>query len=598
MKFCRVFKMGREEESAYELTLRRLLDTHSHFSSWEAMIAEEEDPSLSSSRVCTFCPAAPEWSLLEVWLLAATAEHPRKNIADLENTSDEAAGRRWTRFLGLWISLRLAGLIASRDTKSDAFWTMTHREIESYEQCFLYTAWPLLDVHQRLRLRSRIARLRKSCQKALPQLNTSSKADSDTAATAVAEDDGYESACFVLCNSAMRAAQCVAREYLRITWDILDPKQIPEVVDSRLRILFSTPQLLQQRNHEYTTTASALAASGVVHTNCMTELLPTLQRTHLQDHTADHTYRVWMRAVRTALLQIGYNLVVKTRAAMIDFCYFLVPALMDFEACVMLCEVMEREKASTAAAANGAAAPGDAEESEKRRQLRRTMAALLQATQDFYEDTIDDILVGYRKNCIRTASPPRQLTATAVEAPANPLAPCTPPAPPKGFATSNPSFRGTLPTSTTEGGSEAAQPELSLSREAYVVLIEVVEPTCDLLRRYPAETNFQQKEPVIDVAARRKSSGNSDCPEHPQGQDGCCGNAVHTTGEDAAPSTSQLDPSPVKQSFVTFFERKVAGCFTDALYATRSRSASAKVQEQAVMDAHLVSTYLSAALRR
>ncbi|KPI85267.1 hypothetical protein ABL78_5684 [Leptomonas seymouri] len=593
--------MGHTARSAYEFTLRHLLETCSHFSSWEAMIAEDENPDLSPSRTCSFLPAAPPLEgLLEVWLVEVTMGHPKEAGNDCENTSGEATCRRWTRILGLWISLRLAGLIASAGAGNEAFWSATHFEIESYEQFFLFVAWPLLDANQRMRLRSRIAHLRNLCEAALPQPHTPPKADNDAAAAAVVEDSGYKAACSVLCNSAMRATQCVAREYLRITWDALNPKQMPEVVDRRLQVLFSIRHPLQLYHDERETVPSALAASGVVHTSSMVGLLRTLQRTYQRHHTADHTYRVWMRMVRTALLLIGYNLVVKARTAMIDFCYFLLPALMDFEACVMLCEAMENEMTNTVTPVDDAAASGDAEESEQREQLRRTLAALLQSTEVFYEETIDGILFGYRKSCVSAATPPRLLTAIAVEAPANPLAPLPPPLLQRDVAAPNQSFRGTLPIPTPDGSSGEVRQYLSLSQAAYALLVEVVEPTCNVLRRYPAETNFQRKNSAAGAAARRKSSGRLASPERHKAQHGGgsgCGSAARTTRNDVTPSASPSDPSTVKQRFMKFFKAKVTSCFTDAIQPVRERSASTKAEEQAAMDAHVVAAYLSAAQR-
>lgn len=597
------FRMGPEEDAAYVLTLRGVQEASSRFSSWEAMIAAEDSTDVSSSSHRSFLPAAPERSLLEVWLVAATTGRPQA-AKDAAATADEAAGRCWTRFLALWISLRLAGLIVSTNATDPTSRATTCREVETYEQCFIAAAWPLLESEQRRRIELRIAYLRKLCEAASPQRCKSSTAIKE--APASGEDDSDEAACLVICNSAVCATQCVAREYLRIAWDFLDPKKVPAMVDGHLRILFSIPQPLQPGTCELSTAAPTLAESCVVHTSCMRDLLQTLQRTLQQPHAADQTCQVWTRVVRTALLRIGYNLIVKIHASMIEFCYFLIPAVVDFEACVMLCEVMENERKGIAASSTDTA--GDAEAAEEREQLRRTLAALLQSTQAVYEAKVAQILSGYRRSCVSAATPPRLLTVTAVEAACNPLT-TLPPAALQCHATPTQNFRETLPTPTAEGGNGAAcRPlQLVLSQAAYALLVEVVEPTCNVLRRYRTESRLHRRGAPTDAAARRESSGqasNQLMQSAVKDSEERGGAGEERTTRVRQESTLSLPPAvhqafpAVRQSFVRFFKEKLDSCFAEALRDDRPKTASAKAQEQAEMDTRLVAAYFSAAMHR
>lgn len=593
------FKMSLEAVSAYERTLRGLQEVSSHFSSWQAMMEEEENPDLAPSRACSFLPSPPEQTLLDAWMHAATAESFSAE-SNANGTSEETTCHRWTRFLGVWISLRLAGLIASSNTREGTCWASTRDELELYESSYLCTAWPMLGAGEKGRLRERLTHLQTLCRAALTPSSTAETKGSHAAD----DDDSYEAACRVICNSALNASQCVARDYLRITWDVLNPKDMPEVVDGRLHVLFSgseEQQHRQQRSGRETPTLSPTsAASSVVHTDCMKDLLRTLQRTHQQHHTAGQTYKVWMRMVRTALLQIGYNLVVKMRAAMIDFCYLVLPALIDFEACVMLCEVMDIEKANAVPAVSASATPGapasvllgDAEETEKRDQLRRTLAALQRAAQSCYKEAIREVLAGYRRQCTSAASPPRLLTATAVEAPANPLT-----VPPQRRPTSSTQRSAeTSPARAVDGsggGGEVQRLQLALSQSAYALLVRVVEPTCNILRRYPAEKSSPRNASGAEGAFRKEQL------HSPQTKK--CGDSdgVAELGfRQSVSSSTDRTPSPaVKQRFKDFFAKRLNVCFLEALGRESTSTPSSKAQEQAAMDAYLVAAYLAAALR-
>lgn len=585
------FSVGQAGGSAYGRTLRLLQRLAAHFPSWDAMVAEESDPDLSSSRTCTYHVKRPPQNLLEEWLLAAMSRYSKAK-KDHGSHAGEATGRRWTRFLGLWISLRLAGLIASANASRDlAFWTETRREVDAYEQCFLCMAWSLLEADRRLRLQLRITHLRKLCSAALQKRGISAQVRPCAMEAAVeADDDSYETTCVTICNSAMRAAQCVAREYLHITRGALDPKQMPGVVNGRLQVLFSLQQPtgpLDTSAEQESTAPPSLAASKVVYTGCLEELLHQLQRIHQQQHTADNNHRVWMRVVRTALLQIGYNLVVKIRAGMIDFCYFLIPALVDYEACVMLCEIVENERASTVSPTSAVVAPvkecEEEEEEEERKlrsQLRRTLAALLQVIMFSYNAAVDKLLAGYRKACVSCDFSPFMFSTTAAKAPLNPLAPDSRSSPEDEQHTTveaSPSAREKLPPAPTLDGSSGAggQNELALSQVAYTLLVEVVEPTCNILRRYPVDPKRHQK--------ARSGSGDVTYPH----QDG-----------GTLPSTLPSTSPAVKQALVDFVTKKLKACFIEALVGLEANSASAKAYRQAAMDAYLVTTYFSSSMQR
>lgn len=572
------------------------------------MLDEEEDLDLSSSRSLSYLPPPPEPFLMNAWMVASTVNTPGPQYAATDKLS-VTTGCRWTRFLALWLSLRLAGLIASSESRDGTQWDAMHRELEVCEHSFLLTAWPLLPAGQRERILLRLAHLRLLwSQTQAPNFVAPASTNVVDATDSADDDNSYDAACRVISYAALHASQCVARDYLRITWDVLSPKEMPGAVDGRLHTLFAIAQS-QHRGRDTSPPQPALSATAVVHTSCMGGLLQTLQRTQQQQHhTADPTHRVWMRSVRTALLQVGFDVVVKVRAAMMDVCYAALPALIDFEACVQLCEVIEGERAHTVAGAT--AASGDEEEGHKREQLRRTVAALLQAVESFYGNTIDKLLTGYRKQCTSVATPPRLLTAIAVEAPINPFAPplqATHVASSRNLENASPVYTTvTAPAAAASpagGGGDAgkvqARQQLALSQAAYALLVEVVEPTCNLLRRYTAERRFTTKANGADAATRRAASALfSDIRpllQRPQTSErDAAGAAVRENGSSSAASRASVT---VIQAFTKFFAKKLDVCFTEALSGSRSSTPSTKSQEQAAMDTHIVASYLSAALR-
>ncbi|CAJ1993157.1 hypothetical protein conserved [Leishmania donovani] len=555
-------------------------------SSWSGLPSEQSATKASSS--LSHSSSLPslafvkrvEAPLLTQWMTAAAAAPVTchcSSAGDGDEDMDHATAvvaARWTRMLGIWIVLRVELLC---NTSGGVLTLEEEYEVGRYRQYFMPLAWPVLDQSIRERLASHLCTLAEKRGASQSMGGTSCASDmaaSSSCGTLLRKDEEDEQACDEVCTRAMEATQRVAREQLRISWDALHPSSIPATVGTKLKRL----SVQQSRHHESETGSSPRPV--VVHTNCLGGLLHALIRFRLrpQRRHSDHGSAPWLNLTQNALLHIGYDLLTKVRSSVIERCYYLIPALLDYESCLLFCEATLKESAALQA--------HERELTRTQSILRLTLQSLLQSALGMYRRVIDALLVDYKKSACRSSagSTPRLVKVTAPLSPANPLVARE--AAQKQYA---PDAVVPLEPPTHPGAADglSASTVMRLSEPAFSILVEVLEPTCDLLQRYPADWN---------VLSTRSLTG-------PDGRDQCVTPGGHTARERGLLSPSsrrqhQVSQQPqrstamdVRREVVSFLDSEVPNCFAAA--AAGSGAASKKAQQQAAADAYLTATYLS-----
>ncbi|KAG5467472.1 hypothetical protein CUR178_01115 [Leishmania enriettii] len=525
-----------------------------------------------------------EAPLLTQWLVAATAApvaYHCSSAADDAGSVDHAAAvvaTRWTRLLGIWIGLRLEHLRSASEgvrAREEA------KEMERYRQYFVPLAWPILDRSLREWLASRFCALAERREARQPAGNTSCASDaaaSSACGTIIRRDEEGEQEFDEVCTRAMEATQRVAREYLRISWQALHPSSVPAMVDSKLKRLST-----HASRHNGNETDCYMPKPAVVHTYCLGDLLQALARLRLPPQQQQHPdcgAAPWLTLVQNALLHIGYDLLTKVRASLIERCYYLVPAAVDYESCLLLCEAMLRESAVLQTS--------EKELTRTQSILRLTLQSLLQSAFALYQHSILGLLVDYKKKSARLSSAdstPRLVKVPAPMAPANPLAALQ--EAPKTRRASDASFLLEPPTYRGATGRLIAPVEMRLSEPAFAVLVEVLEPTCDLLQRYPAGQNALSA--ISPACADERDQGAA-----PDGHTASKGGLLAPSPPQQRLVRRQPQGSTaldVRRELVSFLEAKLSDCFADA--AAGSGAAAKEAQRQATVDAHLTATYLA-----
>ncbi|KAG5466925.1 hypothetical protein LSCM1_01102 [Leishmania martiniquensis] len=542
-----------------------------------AVYSSSADPSSLTPLVLVKQVEAP---LLTHWMVAATSAPVAYHCGSSSNGTEEvdcAAAvvvARWTRLLGIWIALRLEHL---RSRCGVELAREEAKEVERYRQYFVPLAWPILDRRMREWLTSCLFALAEKWDAWRPVGDTSCASDAAASAVCGTMASGYEKGkqeCEEVCTRAMEATQRVGREYLRISWQVLHPRSIPGTVDSKLKRLY--PQVSQYKDYE---TDSSTPLPAVVHTHCLGDLLQALTRLQLlpDRQRRDCDSAPWLTFTQNALLHIGYDLLTKVRASLIERCYYVIPAVVDYESCLLLCEAMLRKSALSKAR--------EEELSRTQSILRLTLQSLLQSALDFYHHSIRALLVGYKEKGTRISSAGPTLRLVKVPAPANPLSALQQAA--QAQRASEVTFP--LEPSTDRGAADgfAAAAIMRLSEPAFAVLVEVLEPTCDLLQRYPAGENALWTRPSTGADERDES-----LTPH-----------SHTTNkgrlfpysirqERLVSRQPQCSTSlGVRRELMSFLEAKMCSCFADA--AAGSGTAARKAQRQAATDAYLTARYLS-----
>ncbi|CAG9582698.1 conserved hypothetical protein [Leishmania major strain Friedlin] len=556
-------------------------------SSWSELSSEQSATKSSSS--LSHSSSLPslafvkrvEAPLLTQWMTAAAAAPVTchcSSVGDSVEDMDYATAvvaARWTRMLGMWIVLRVELLC---NTSGGVLTLAEEYEVGRYRQYFVPLAWPMLDRSIRERLAARLCALADKRRVSQPMGGTSCANDmaaSSFCGTLLGKDEEDEQACDEVCTRAMEATQRVAREQLRISWDALHPSSIPATVGAKLKRLSAQ----QSRRHESET--GSLPRPVVVHTNCLGGLLHALTSFRLrpQRQHADHGSAPLLTLTQNALLHIGYDLLTKVRSSVIERCYYLIPALLDYESCLLFCEAMLKESAALQA--------HEKELTRTQSILRLTLQSLLQSALGMYRHVIEALLVDYKKSACKSSasSTPRLVKVSAHLLPANPLV--AQEAAQKQHA-SDAVVPSKPPTHPGAADGCSASAVMRLSEPAFSILVEVLEPTCDLLQRYPADWN---------VLWTRSLTG-------PDGRD-----QGATSGSHIAREGGLLSPSSrrqrlvsqqrqrsiamdVRREVVSFLDAEVSNCFAAA--AAGSGAASKKAQQQAAADAYLTATYLSA----
>ncbi|CAJ1036773.1 hypothetical protein Q4I30_007560 [Leishmania utingensis] len=579
--------MQLDDWSTYRETLLYVRELALLFPSlWSELLSENSVAATSSllshptSLVSLASVKQVEAPFLMQWMAAAatvSVAYHCKSTGDHVEDVDHAAAvvvAHWTRLLGMWIALRVELLCS---TSGAVLIPEEEKELERYRQYFVPLAWPMLDQGIRERLVSHLCALAEKQGARQPMCSTSCASDIASSCVAVLRrDEEDEQKRDEVCTRAMEATQRVAREYLRISWDVLRPSSVPATVDAKLKRLSA-----QQSQRNVSEAVGSTPRSAVVHTNCLGDLLQALERLQLrpQRQHVDLDLAPWLTLTQTALLHIGYDLLTKVRASLVERCYYLIPAVLDYELCVHLCEVTLPESAGL-----------QAHEKELTRVqgiLRLTLQSLLQSAIGLYQHTIEVLLVGYNKKSTATLSAsltPRLVKLSAHLLPKNPLVTQEVA---QNQHTSDAVFVLEPTTHPCATGGVSASAVMRLSGPAFAVLVEVLEPTCDLLQRYPADWN--------GLSARSLKG--------PDGRDQGATRGAHRESEGGL-----LSPPPRQQhlmswhprcsttldarrELMSFLEAKMSSCFADA--AAGSGAAAKKAQRQATTDAYLLVTYLS-----
>ncbi|CBZ30894.1 conserved hypothetical protein [Leishmania mexicana MHOM/GT/2001/U1103] len=521
-----------------------------------------------------------EVPLLTQWMTAAAAVPITchcSSAGDGVEVMDHATAvvaARWTRNLGMWIALRVEYLCI---TSGGVLTLEEENEVQRYRQYFVPVAWPMLDLRIRERLASRLCALaekRGASQSMGGTSCTSDMAASSSCVTLLSKDEEGEQACDEVCTRAMEATQRVAREQLRISWDALHPSSIPATVGAKLKRLSA-----QQSRHQKSETDS-LTRPVVVHTNCLGGLLYALTRFRLrpQRQHADHDSAPWLTLTHNALLHIGYDLLTKVRSSVIERCYYLIPALLDYESCLLLCEALLKESAALQA--------HEKELTRTQSILRLTLQSLLQCALGMYRHAIEALLVDYKKNACKSSagSTPRLVKVSAPLSSANPLVAQEPAQ--KQYASSA-VVPLEPPTRPGAADGRSASAVMRLSEPAFSILVEVLEPTCDLLQRYPVDWN------VLSTRLLTCPDGR-DQGEAFDGHTASGGGLLSPSSRRQRLVSQQPQRSTavdVRREVVSFLDAEVPKCFAAA--AAGSGAAAKKAQQQATTDAYLTATYLS-----
>ncbi|GET92861.1 hypothetical protein, conserved [Leishmania tarentolae] len=578
--------MQLDDWDAYRETVLYARELAALLPSSQSGLASEESMSKSSSspQQPSLLPSPVfvkkvEVPLLTQWMMAAAAatchcSRVSEGAEDVDHTTSVVAAR-WTGMLGMWITLRVELL---RNASGGVLTLEEENEVEHYRRYFVPLAWPMLDRGIRELLASHLCAL--AGKRGLnPSMGDAScaidMASSSSSGTHLRKDEEYEQECDEVCTQAMEATQRVAREQLRISWDALQPSTIPSTVDTKLKRLFE--QQSQANKYE----ADSLPRPSVVRTNCLGDLLQALTRFRLQTQRqhADNGRVPWLTLTQNALLHIGYDLLTKVRSAVIERCYYLIPALLDYESCLLLYEAMLQESAAL-----------QLHQKELTRNngiLRLTLQSLLQSAFSMYERVIEALLADYKKNACRPSAgaAPRFVHVPVPVSSANPLVAHKTA---KKHHMSDAVIQLEPPTHPCAGDGRAASAVMRLSEPAFSILVEVLEPTCDLLQRYPTDEN------ALPTRLLR-------------GTDGCDQGASldgHTAREGGLISSPSGRPPlgneqsqysmamDVRREVVPFLRAVMSNCFAAA--AEGSGAVAKKAQQQAAADAYLTATYLSA----
>ncbi|KAG5492764.1 hypothetical protein JKF63_01344 [Porcisia hertigi] len=582
--------MQRYDCSAYRETLLYARELALLFPSlWSEILSSNAVAAASSSlanptsltSLASIKPVEPHF--LTQWMAAATtapvAYHccpTNDKVEGVDHVADVVVVR-WTRVLGMWIALRVVYLSSRCE---EVLAPEEEGEVVRYRQYFLPLAWPMLDLGIQERLASCLCALAEKRGASQPKSGTicaSGVSASSLCSAVVIGDDEGERVCDEVCTRAMEATQRVAREYLRIGWDVLHPNSVPATVDAKLNRLAA-----QQSRLGCSEVGSFEARSVLVPTSCLGNLLKALVRLRLQLQRppVHHSLVLCFTLAQKALLQVGYDLLTKVRACLIERCYYLLPTMLDYEFCVLLCDAIQRESAELQRQ--------HTELARVQAVLHNTLRSFLKSVFDLYHDVIETLLTGYKKKSASTliACPAPRLVKVLV-----PLLSVNPsvgiqeasqdhPAPTAACVSKPPTYRG----AATERRASAV---MRLSEPAFSVLVEALEPTCDLLQRHLSALN----------ALSTRSLTSAD--EHDQGT--VAGSGLTGEGEFLPPlppqerevsGRHQLPTALVTQrELIYFLAEKMSNSFADA--AAGSGMTAKSAQQQAAADAYLTAAYLS-----
>ncbi|KAK7201261.1 hypothetical protein NESM_000187800 [Novymonas esmeraldas] len=539
-------------------------------------------------------------SILRSWMaVVAMAGAPRPIVAGGGGGADAtttaaAAVARWTRLLGMWIAVRVRFLSRAGEGAAitDGEEVQGAAEGERYRRHFLPLAWSMLDVDARERLAVQLAEFvdTRGAQCARTGHGANCVA---TGASGANEGEGEgeeeeQQQHVEVRTHAMQAAQRVSRDYLRLGWDVLHPNSLHGAVDAKLRWLSAHSG--GESDEEAGPSAPRAAA---VHSHCLGDLRSALscwRERRQRDSTSQQAAHgaavaLLLHSTYDALLQVGYDLLTKARASLVERCYYLVPALLDYEACLVLCEA--------AVAHDGEALLPHAEGLVRvRGVLRQLLQSLFLATLAQYRRSVETLLVRYKKtsagasgststtaSAVVGAGPsPRVVHVPASLPPSNPL---------RALEGTSEQRRRALDVVSTGSGSSGGRVATRLSEPAFVLLVEVLEPTCELLRRCPAG-----KDPLPGVASTAvELSGKAAAPGAGAGHDGEDPSLPAKDQGVSAPSQQRDTTTDTRRDLVAFLAQELSTCFVRA--AAGSGVAAKKAQQQAVADAQITGLYLS-----
>lgn len=238
--------------------------------------------------------------------------------------------QRWTTILAFWMEKRIEAM--EREAASvDALKTASSNVDESlrYLHLFIPSAYPFIE--------------KGSCQSLEAKLNgmvgtwkgTEIDHRGDVVATGMAHyKEMTKGSCTEtlpgdICVASATAVELVAHDYLHVTWDYIHPSTIPSSVSRRLQRSATPREATSEFNPLRITTAA-------IPTRFMMPLLEVLRRRRRQLVAAPPgtgLSEIEKRWIENALLAVGYNLITKMEAGLIEQVYYTIPALLDFEEC-------------------------------------------------------------------------------------------------------------------------------------------------------------------------------------------------------------------------------------------------------------------------
>lgn len=524
-------------------------------------------PSSSAAAVRIPAVRAVDTALLRCWLRAVFSGPATTTPAS--STSEAAAAvARWTQVLASWIALRLEAVRASR-AATDA--VDVQEELLAYQQLFVPAAWPCLSPAMRERLPVLLQRCALPKHHEEPAVPAEAPEASTSRAAAVCEEAE------AVCTCAAEARQRVARDQLRIGWDALHPAAVPDTVRERLKGLSES----RPEHGQAVDSSEPRPSVAVVHPLCLKDLVQSLQRlSRLRQKPEGETAVApgvgaavpWLATSHDALLHVGYDLLTKANASQVERCYHLLPALMDFEACVCLCAPDEAAGAdsTTGGAAGETSGTGLV---RTHRLLCATLEALLEATFRLYRGTLAALLADYGKRSIADEPAPHMVAGNAHALRSiNPLLPAAP------------ASALLQPTSDVH----------RLSTPAFAVLVEAVEPTCDLLHRYPPARN---RDALGGAADGLPKSLPQDSRIHGRPLEPASNTQQRISRDEATPRRDVRGVPDVERALMTFLVAELGACFHRARggsgVVAKLGTKSDKVRAQAEQDAYLCTLYLA-----